>query len=390
MDITSFILGLQKGKSMGGGSSADVRYVTFMNGDVELYKKPVAVGDDCVNVLTKGLIETPTKESTAQYDYSYSGWTLTNGGTANTTSALANVTEDRTVYAAYTSKARTYAVNFYDGDTLLGTKKVAYGTVPSYGTPTKDGYSFDGWQPSLSAVTGEQNYYAQWIEAVTFAGSSWDKIVEIANAGKGADNFSVGDTRTETLHYEDGTSEDITLTIIGFDHDTLYDSEGTANISIISNVLATDRPISATMADGHIWSQSDLRYWLRNTLKNALPTQLSSAIKAVSKTQSGCSKKTNGVKTETTSETIFVLRSSSDCYVSTTRYPIFGSNFGTTLEKYNAYKADGTVAPYWLREGMYSDASAIRWTYREPINEATIYSTQDGTNLCGVRFVFCI
>ena len=63
MDITSFLIGLQKGKALGAnGQSPDVKYVTFMNGAETLYIKPVATGDDCVDVLTKGLISTPTKD----------------------------------------------------------------------------------------------------------------------------------------------------------------------------------------------------------------------------------------------------------------------------------------------------------------------------------------
>ena len=53
----------------GGGSVEGVHFVTFMSedGTVELYKRPVADGDDCADVVERGLIPAPTKESTAQY-----------------------------------------------------------------------------------------------------------------------------------------------------------------------------------------------------------------------------------------------------------------------------------------------------------------------------------
>ncbi|MBO5700896.1 MAG: hypothetical protein J6S71_00495, partial [Clostridia bacterium] len=165
----------------GGGSSDDVRYVTFMNGGVELYVKPVATGDDCVDVLAKGFIETPTKESTAQTDYTYSGWSLTNGGAAS--NVLGAVTENRTVYAAYTESVRRYTISYYDGDTLLKTESLPYGTIPSY-APAKEGYTFTGWTPAVEPVTCDASYTAIWIEKYDFASLTWDQISEISESGE--------------------------------------------------------------------------------------------------------------------------------------------------------------------------------------------------------------
>ena len=151
-----------EGITTGGGTSPDVRYVTFMNGDTVLYKKPVAVGDDCVDVLQKGLIETPTKESTAQYNYTFYGWGASDGGAANA-NILKNITEDKTVYAIFTATVRYYTITWLDDDgvTVLNTTQVAYGTVPSY-EPTKVGFMFTGWTPAPVAVTGNAEYTAAW------------------------------------------------------------------------------------------------------------------------------------------------------------------------------------------------------------------------------------
>ena len=151
-------------RAISGGSS-DVCYVTFKNGSTTLYKKAVAIGDDCVDVLEKGILTTtPTKASTAQYHYTYSGWSKTNGGTASDT-ALSNVTANRTVYAAFTSSVRSYTITYYDSDgtTVLKTEPVGYGSIPSY-APTKDGFDFAGWVPTPSAVTGATSYTAKWAE----------------------------------------------------------------------------------------------------------------------------------------------------------------------------------------------------------------------------------
>lgn len=149
----------------GGGSSADVRYVTFMNGTEVLYKKPVAVGDDCVDVLTKGLISTPTKESTAQYNYGYLGWGASDNGAVDA-NILKNITEDKTVYAIYSAILRFYTITWLDDDgSILTTTQVAYGAVPSY-TPTKTNFVFAGWTPTPTAVTGNASYTAMWTAQV--------------------------------------------------------------------------------------------------------------------------------------------------------------------------------------------------------------------------------
>ena len=98
-----------------GGSSADVRYVTFMSYDglIEYGKKAVAVGDDCADPIARGVFSTPTRESDVQYNYTFYGWaTAPNGGAdAN---ALKAVTEDKTVYANFTQAVRSYTITYYD------------------------------------------------------------------------------------------------------------------------------------------------------------------------------------------------------------------------------------------------------------------------------------
>ena len=151
----------------GGGGSADgCATVTFMNGNTELFSRPVYIGDDCPNPVDQNRIETPTKDSTAQYTYEYNGWSLTDGGDASA-SALTNVTEDRTVYAAFKATAREYTITWLDDDgTELNQTQVAYGTIPSY-TPSKEGAAFGGWTPTPVAVTGDAIYTAAWVETVT-------------------------------------------------------------------------------------------------------------------------------------------------------------------------------------------------------------------------------
>ena len=148
----------------GGGSSADVRYVTFTNPATgETFVKPVIKGDDCVDVVAKGLWAKPTKESTAQYDYAFANsWSAEPNGEADP-NILKNITEDKTVYAVFTATLRKYTITYYDsnGTTVLKQEQLAYGTVPNY-VPTKAGDTFEKWNPTPAAVTGDASYVAKW------------------------------------------------------------------------------------------------------------------------------------------------------------------------------------------------------------------------------------
>lgn len=155
----------------GGSSDADLVYVKFMShdGTTELYKRAVVRGNDCMEIVAGGLIDAPTKESTASQVFTFAGWsTVANGGLDE--NALKNVTEDRTVYANYIATTRVYAVRFFDGDTQVGdTQYLAYGSTPTTDIPEKDGYIFDGWSPAVSAVTSDISYYAQWTSLDEYA-----------------------------------------------------------------------------------------------------------------------------------------------------------------------------------------------------------------------------
>ena len=141
----------------------------------------------------------PTKASTAQYSYSFTGWSLTAGGSANS-NTLKAVTVDRNVYAAYSRTVRKYTVYFYNGSTLLQTvSNVSYGSSASYtgDTPEKTGvdypedYLFTGWSPSNTGITGNTYCYAQY----KYIGYVYTSIAERSIAGEYANDrvTAVGD-----------------------------------------------------------------------------------------------------------------------------------------------------------------------------------------------------
>ena len=161
----------------------DCHSVTFVYGD-KSYVRSVADGDTCADPVERGLIPTPTKESTAQYNYTFYGWGASDGVAADA-NILKNITEDKTVYATFTATVRMYTITWLDSDgvtELPGQKQWAYGTVPSY-TPSKESAVFDGWTPSPVAVTGDATYTAKWIEII--GGSCGNALNWMFNAGTG-------------------------------------------------------------------------------------------------------------------------------------------------------------------------------------------------------------
>lgn len=104
--------------------------------------------------------ETPTKPSTAQYDYTFNGW-----------SGSGPVTAPVDYVAQFTSSVRYYTVRFINGNAILQTDSVAYGgstsyrgATPTYYDPTQaDDYDFAGWNKDTSSITGDTDAYAVWM-----------------------------------------------------------------------------------------------------------------------------------------------------------------------------------------------------------------------------------
>lgn len=115
--------------------------------------------------------EGPKKESTAQYDYKFTGWTEFYGGQVGTFYAegaeiKAPERDEVTFYiATYEETVRKYTVTFYgeDGVTVIGAPQtVEYGSRPiAPADPTKEStvryeYVFDGWSDGVRLYDGDE------------------------------------------------------------------------------------------------------------------------------------------------------------------------------------------------------------------------------------------
>ena len=125
--------------------------------------------------------EMPERPADDYYTYTFSGWDPT----------PAAVTQDTEYTAQFTQADRLYTVTWknYDGTQLEKDEDAKYGDTPEYNgeTPVKPAdeyctYTFAGWTPKVSAVTGEAEYMAAYkavpkypVEATisTNVGSTW-------------------------------------------------------------------------------------------------------------------------------------------------------------------------------------------------------------------------
>lgn len=119
----------------------------------------------------------PSKSSTAQYSYTFSGWSKDDDNTVDSDAKL-NVVADRTIYPCYTATVRRYTVTFVrasddGGGTLQTMNNVAYGTTVTASsaytgsTPTTTkgdatDYPFEGWNPASATVTGNTVFTAKF------------------------------------------------------------------------------------------------------------------------------------------------------------------------------------------------------------------------------------
>lgn len=130
----------------------------FLVDGVEFASGVYSVGEQI-----KAPAKSPTKEATAQYIFSFKGWSADG---VNLVSSFGTMGEENvTFYALFDETVRTYTIRFYNGTTLLQTQTVAYGTTPTYtGTePTMEGKDFGGWTPALAPVTGNADYVAKFV-----------------------------------------------------------------------------------------------------------------------------------------------------------------------------------------------------------------------------------
>ena len=197
----------------------------------------------------------PTKDATAQYSYTFDGWSTTNGGALAYAkdAALPPLTEDVTYYAHFAQITNTYKVQWKseDGKQLLETDAaVTYNTTPEFNstTPTKANvgttlYLFDGWSATvggaklstLPAVTEDKVFYAHFsvaVASVTAGGNTTyhTTIADAFTAAKGKTNPTIKMLQDVALGASSVTYDGTNTCILDLNGHTI---SGTSNLLLI-------------------------------------------------------------------------------------------------------------------------------------------------------------
>ena len=222
----------------------------------------------------------------------------------------------------------------------------------------------------------------------TFAESDWETIAEESEKGNAQKYFAVGDEKTIELT----TGEQVTLVILGFNHDDLT-SGGKAGITIgMKELLATKYRMNASNTNAGGWDESEMRTTTMQTLLGQLPSDLQAAIKSVNK------KATSGGASTT-------IKTSSDKLFLFSEVEIDGttsSGYASEGEQYEYWKTvkDGTVAADRVKKLSNGGGSANNWWLRSPsvgtsytfryITSTGVVSYNSANGTYGVSFGFCV
>lgn len=272
-------------------------YFYSWDGSKLLYTDTVVNGD---KAIYRG--ETPTRDPDNKYSYSFSGgWAEVPYGNAKS-GILSNITEDRKVYAAFISGIRKYTVYFYNGQTLLqAIPNVSYGGGTSYTgstpVPPNDGSGkyFERWEPEPHDIRGDTSCYAQFgsFYETKEIEDSWEEIIAAIDNGSYRAKYNIGNYKPLVL--SDGNT--VNMQIAAKDKDILADESGSAAITWIEKEILFKHQMNPKLVveeDGTYregtgcvggWKQSDLRVYLKETIKPLIPTLVRERIVNVSKTQ---------------------------------------------------------------------------------------------------------
>ncbi|MGN1298965.1 MAG: InlB B-repeat-containing protein, partial [Candidatus Scatovivens sp.] len=192
----------------------------------------------------------PTKASTAEYTYTFSGWTP----------AIVDVTGNAVYTATYRATTNKYTVTFVDEDGITILKEAteyAYGTeavnIGKPKNPTKAAddqytYTFSGWTPAIADVTGNAVYTATYRATtrnytVTFVDEDGTTVL------KEATEYAYGTKAEEIVKPAEPTKEATAEYTYAFAGWTPTIADVTGNAVYTATYRATTRNYTVTFVD---------------------------------------------------------------------------------------------------------------------------------------------
>lgn len=191
--------------------------VTFIDDDGTTIATEVA---DYGSMISEVEPETPTKEMTEQYIYTFAGWVYSDNSAADMSTAT--VTGDIYLKATYSKELRPYTVTFYYGDGMSDVQTVLYGFEADSTKFTEEelaktstvkyDFAFNGWD------RGTMTIYADTVINALYTKTVRNYTVTYYDLNSGAYEG------TNTLPY--GSVIDRTMAEAGYVWDSWYLSDG--------------------------------------------------------------------------------------------------------------------------------------------------------------------
>jgi hypothetical protein len=258
--------------AINGGS---VCIVTFIGADGKtLCVRTVQSGTDCASPIDTGVIGTPTKQSTEDYDYEFSGWSFTSDGKADE-NALKNITASITLYAAF----KDIQIRGQVGSNIRWEISKPYTTLHFYGSGALEPRNGADYFDHSSTVT--KIVFHNEDEGITTLGymfcyvliSSFWKLenIEIPNTVKTIDELSFGYTSSlkqitipSSVNYIGvnafSSSGLVSVTFKTTSGWALYDAQTDARLQTLSSDMLAD-PAQAAQAlvtdyKKYVWKRS--------------------------------------------------------------------------------------------------------------------------------------
>lgn len=367
-----------------------------------VYSEWIEDGEDATEPVSSGLISAPTKESTAQYNYEFTGWDR----------SFTAVEAPLTLNPLFHAILRSYKVFFMNDSQTLQESDVLYGNTATFlgdttaikkiiGEEESLYYEFTGWSPNPDEpIVGNTWYYTQFL----FDGYIDDDWTTIAAAAAAGDVSAYGLGGRKTLEYTvDGENYSTAeLEIVGKDHDILATEDssynngtGKAALTFVVKIMGNDARImngtqhsigaNSSLNTGG-WAVSDMRTWMQDTLWAALPTELQQAIKPVIKESD------NGFFVSTIRETTDTLWIPSDRELNCENTGLVLAGQGEPYAVYTdansrqKQNVGGGLKLYWTR----STGREGQHYYRYIDSQGNAGNMGAASQNLGVAFGFCI
>ena len=227
----------------------------------------------------------------------------------------------------------------------------------------------------------------------TLQEATWEQIDYIARNGLGSRYFYVGQEKTITL----STGEEITLVILGFNHDDLSDGSGKAGITFGMKDLLSDKydmynssynPYVNTVG----WKGSDFRQTDIPNILDEFPVELQNVLKEVNKTTL-ISNATYDIASiqDVTKDKLFLLSgdeirgdvSSGTNGLEGTQYEYFTLDSTTLVKNIN-----GEPSGWWLRSVVSNTAPTD--DYKRITNVGSYGGSSASYAVLGISICFCV